>query len=53
MTFTFAGWEYLSSHFSCSCQLAGVSGRFHFLQRPDAFFVSLLVAIKEFGHADR
>jgi hypothetical protein len=48
ITFTFTGWEYLSS----LCQLAGVSGRFHLLQRPDAFLVSLLVTIKEFGHAN-
>jgi hypothetical protein len=34
------------------CQLAGVSGRFNVLQRPDTFLVSLLVAFKQFGHAN-
>ena len=34
------------------CQLAGVSRRLDLLQLPDTFLVSLLVAIKQFGHTD-
>lgn len=34
-------------------QLAGVSRRLDLLQLPDAFLVSLLVAVKQFGDADR
>ena len=52
ITFTFAGWEYLSSHFSCSVSLLVSPDASISFNCPDAFLVSLLVAIEEFGHAD-
>ena len=51
-TFTLAGCEYLSSDFSSAVSLLVSPAASFVLQRPDAFFVSLLVASKKLDQAD-